>query len=82
MLLWPVDTCVAIAMQLFALGQDTNTLEMTEELTIYDVTNFFFLFQHCARISVCSDKVLALQIFEEMQQEEGMEALADEGNCL
>ena len=42
----------------------------------------FFLFQCRARISACSDKVLTLQIFEEMQQEEGMEALADEGNCL
>ena len=80
--LWPVDTCVAIAMQLFALGQDTHILEMTEELTIYDVSNLFSLFQRRARISACSDKVLALQIFEEMQQEEGMEALADEGNCL
>ena len=82
MLLWPVDTHVVIAMQLIALGQDTHTLEMTKELTTYDVTNFFFLFQCCARISACSDKVLALQIFAEMQQEEGMEALADEGNCL
>ena len=69
-------------MQLFALGQDTYILEMTEELTIYDVSNLFSLFQHRARISACSNKVLALQIFEEMQQEEGMEALADEGNCL
>ena len=25
-------------MQLFALGQDTHTLEMTEELTIYDIS--------------------------------------------
>ena len=80
--LWPVDTRVAIAMQLFALGQDTHILEMTEELTIYDVSNLFSLFQHHARISACSNNVLALQIFEEMQQEEGMEALADEGNCL
>ena len=80
--LWPVDTCVAIAMQLSALEQDIHTLEMTEELTIYDISNLLSLLQRHARISACSDKVLALQIFEEMQQEEGMEALADEGNCL
>ena len=69
-------------MQLFALRQDIHILEMTEELTIYDITDFFSLFQCRARISACSNKVLILQIFEEMQQEEGMEALADEGNCL
>ena len=69
-------------MQLPALKQYTHILEMTEELTIYNVSNLFSLFQHHARISACSDKVLALQIFEEIQQEEGMEALADEGNCL
>ena len=38
-----------------------------------------FLFQRHARISACADKVLALEIFEKMQQEEGMETLADEG---
>ena len=55
---------------------------MTEEPTIYDVSNLFSLFQCHARILACSNKVLALEIFEKMQQEEGVEALADEGNCL
>ena len=41
---------------------------------------FVLLFQRRAHVSACADKVLALQMLEEMQQEEGLETLVDEGN--
>ena len=39
----------------------------------------FSLFQHCAHTSACADKIAALEMFEQMQKEEGLESEAEAG---